>query len=100
MIGCTVDGGISPVVIGTRGINIVPNRTAIGVVELSLDLPMAPDEYSAQATISEPMSMSDSTAVLTKTLVNGIAKITVKTFAGGVAADLDFDVTAMRYTQG
>lgn len=99
MIGCTVDGDINPVVKGTRGINQTPNRTGIGVVELTLDLPMAPHEYSAQATISEPI-LSDTTIGLTKTYVNGVAKITVKTFASGIPADLDFDVSAMRYTQG
>lgn len=99
MIGCTVHGDLNPVVEGTRGINQTPNRTSIGVVELTLDLPMAPHEYSAQATISEP-TLSDTTICLTKTYINGVAKITVKTFAGGVPADLDFDVTAMRYTQG
>lgn len=99
MIGCTVDGDIMPVVKGTRGINEKANRTGIGVVELTLDLPMAAHEYSAQATISEPI-LSDTTIVLSKTYINGVAKITVKTFAGGVPADLDFDVTGMRYTQG
>jgi hypothetical protein len=99
MIGCTVDGDLSPVVKGTRGIKQIANRTGIGVVELTLDQPMAPHEYSAQATISEPI-ISDTTVTVQKTLFSGIAKITVKTFAGGVAADLDFDVTAMPYTQG
>ncbi len=99
MIGCTVDGGINPLVKGTRGIKEIANRTDIGVVELTLDLPMAPHEYSAQATISE-VSMIESRISVHKTYANGVAKITVKTFAGGVPADLDFDVTAMRYTQG
>lgn len=99
MIGCTVNGDLSPVVKGTRGINLIANRTGIGEVVLTLDQPMAPQEYSAQATISEPI-LGDTTINVTKTLVNGVAKLTVKTFAAGVAADLDFDITAMRYTQG
>lgn len=99
MIGCTVNGGINPIVTGTRGINEIANRTDIGVVELTLDLPMAAHEYSAQATISE-VSMTDSKISVHKSYVNGVAKITVKTFTSGVPADLDFDVTALRYTQG
>jgi hypothetical protein len=99
MIGCTVDGDLSPIVKGTRGINLIANRTGIGEVVLTLDQPMAPQEYSVQATISEPI-LGDTTISVTKTLVNGAAKLTVKTFAAGVAADLDFDITAMRYTQG
>lgn len=99
MIGCTVDGSMTPVVLGTRGINQIPNRTGIGVVELTLDQPMAASEYSAQATITEPMVGGDSTITLQKSLVNGVAKITVKTFAAGMAADLDFDVTGFRYNE-
>lgn len=100
MIGCTVNGSITPTVLGTRGINQIPNRTGIGVVELTLDQPMAINEYSVQAMVSQPMPDTDSTITVSKSLVNGIAKITVKTFASGVPADLDFDVTAMPYTQG
>ena len=100
MIGCTVDGSINPTILGTRGINKIPNRIGIGVVELTLDQPMAAHEYSAQATISEALPGADSTITLTKSLVGATAKITVKTFAAGVPADLDFDVTALRYTQG
>lgn len=99
MIGCTVDGDINPVVKGTRGINQNANRTGIGVIELKLDLPMAAHEYSAQATISEPI-LSDTTIVLYKSYINGVATITVKTFASGIPADLDFDVSGMRFTQG
>ncbi len=98
MIGCTVDGGLTPVIRGTRGINEKAVRTDIGVVELTLDLPMAAFEYTAQATVSEPL-LSDTTIVLSKTYLNGVAKIIVKTFAGGIPADLDFDVTALRFTQ-
>lgn len=98
MFGCTVDGGLVPIITGTRGVNQTPVRSGIGVVEVQLDQPMAPNEYSATAIISEPIG-PDACCVVTKKLVLGVAKIEVQTLVGGVAADADFDLTLFRFAQ-
>lgn len=96
MLGCSVLGGLTPTVQGTRGFNITAVRLGVGVVELTLDTPMAPNEYAVGGGVSEPI---DASFVPTKKLVSGVAKIEVRTFAGGVAADIDFDVQVSPYNQ-
>lgn len=96
MFGCTVDGGLTPTITGTKGFNQTPIRTGIGVVELQLDLPMAPNEYSAAGCISEPVT-PDACCVCTKRLIGGVAKVEVRTFVGGIPADVDFDVSVFRF---
>lgn len=96
MFGCTVDGGLNPIVKGTKGIKQLAVRTDIGVVELTLDTPMAPNEYSVSGCVTEPVDPG-ANFVPTKMLVSGVAKIEVRTFSAGVPADLDFDVSVFRY---
>jgi hypothetical protein len=93
MFGCTVDGGITPAIRGTKGIKEVPVRTAVGVVELTLDYPMGIGEYSVAGAVTEAAGE----VTFVKTLTNGVAKIVARTYAGGEAADLDFDVMVFRY---
>jgi hypothetical protein len=96
MFGCTVNGGLTATVSGTRGINQTAVRTGVGVVELTLDFPMAPREYSVGGGISE--AVADAGFVPTKLLIGNIAKIEVRTYSAGVPADLDFDVMVFPYT--
>ena len=96
MFGCSVNGGLTVVVTGTKGINQTAVRTGVGVVELTLDLAMAPREYSVGGGVTEPVT--DAAFVPTKLLIGNIAKIEVRTYAAGVAADLDFDVMVFPYT--
>lgn len=96
MFGCTVDGGIAPIVTGTRGFNQTANRLGVGQVELTLDVPMQPNEYSVSVVITEPVGV-DTTVLPQKTYSGGVTKIIVSTFVGGVAADVDFDVSVARF---
>ena len=97
MLGCSVAGGLTPVVTGTRGINQTPVRTDVGVVELTLDVPMAPREYAATVSITE--LLLDGSIVPTKVLDGGnVAKVVVRTYTAGVPADLDFDLIVSPYT--
>lgn len=96
MFGCAVLGGTTPQVVGTRGIGQSANRTGVGVVELTLDLPMAPHEYSITGGVTEYTGV-DVSFVPVKKLVAGVATIEIQTLAEGVAADLDFDVLIFRY---
>lgn len=95
MLGCSVAGGMTPVITGTRGINQTPVRTDVGVVEVTLDIPMAPDEYAANVSIAE--LVGDGSFVATKALAGNIAKVVVRTYSAGVAADLDFDLIVFPY---
>ena len=95
MFGCSVAGGLNPVITGTRGVNQTAVRTDVGVVELTLDVSMAPHEYAANVSISE--LIGDGSFVPTKTLAGSTAKVVVRTYAGGVAADLDFDLIVFPY---
>lgn len=98
MFGCTVDGGMVPIVRGTRGFSQTANRLGAGQVELTLDVPMAPNEFSVSVCITELVG-SDTTILPQKTYSGGVTKIVVSTFVGGVAADVDFDVTVARFAQ-
>lgn len=93
MLGCNVDGGVSPVVRKTKGIKEVVVRTGVGVVELTLDNPMAPNEYVVSGGVTEA---GGGVVGFVKTLASNVAKIEVRTYSAGVAADLDFDVQAYR----
>jgi hypothetical protein len=87
-----------PIVKGTRGFNQTANRIGTGQVELTLDVPMAPNEYAVSASITEPL-LADTTILTQKSYSGGVSKITVSTFVGGAPADVDFDVNVARFAQ-
>lgn len=95
IIGCSVDGSINPMVIGTKGIKEQAERLAAGHVRLFFDYPLAPRMYAVKATITEP-GASNATIICEKKIdmSGAVSGVEVKTFAGGVGADLDFDLTA------
>jgi hypothetical protein len=95
IIGCSVDGSIMPVVTGTKGIKEKVERIDAGHVLLTFDYPLAPAMYAVKATVTEP-GASNSTIICEKRIdPSGVVSgVEVRTYAGGVGADLDFDFSA------
>lgn len=95
MLGCSVDGSVTPVLTGTKGIKEQVKRFGPGDLYLAFDYPLSPSMYAVKATVTEP-GASTSTIICQKLIDPGgiDSGVEVKTFSGGVPADLDFDLTA------
>ncbi|HRI70785.1 MAG TPA: hypothetical protein PK156_41415 [Polyangium sp.] len=95
IIGCSVNGAIRPSITGTKGISERVQRIGAGRLELTFDYPLAPAMYAVKATVTEPGALNAALVCEKKIDMTGaISGVEVKTFVGGMPADIDFDLTA------
>lgn len=99
MIGCSVDGSITPVITGGKGISEAVQRLGPGHLRLKIDYPLSPGMYAVKAVVTELAPAASIICEKGLDLSGAIATVDVKTYAMGVATDLDFDISMLVFNR-